>query len=226
MRQRETFYRGSLVNPASLNDYLVFTTSDIHSRLEQEGFLAPDVCIFGDNAYVNTSYMATPFKSVRSGTKDAYNFYHSQVRINIECAFGMLVNRWAILRRALPAAMTMKKQTALVVTLCRLHNFCINQLLEEGEYRDDEEPLQSLASDEFEIEINGSIPLERTADNNCSPEQLLHGGEHQDDTDRNVRRQEELSHSRRQQLPRDKLHKIVADAGLKRPTPVAWQKTS
>ena len=46
--------------------------------------------------------MTTPFKAVSSGPKDAFNFFHSQTRINIECAFGMLVNRWAVLKTPIP----------------------------------------------------------------------------------------------------------------------------
>jgi hypothetical protein len=45
--------------------------------------------------------MATPYSGISGGTKDAYNFYHSQVRINIECTFGRFVARWAILRPSL-----------------------------------------------------------------------------------------------------------------------------
>ena len=42
--------------------------------------------------------MVTPLKAMSSGVKDAYNFYQSQLRINVECAFGVLTNRWTILR--------------------------------------------------------------------------------------------------------------------------------
>ena len=38
------------------------------------------------------SYMAVPFQATVNGPKDSYNFYHSQVRINIECSFGILTN--------------------------------------------------------------------------------------------------------------------------------------
>ena len=62
--------------------------------------------LFGDNAYLNTSYMATPFPNVSGNENmkymDNYNFYHSQLRIQIECAFGMLVQKWGILRMAMP----------------------------------------------------------------------------------------------------------------------------
>lgn len=46
-------------------------------------------------AYINTHYnMATPYiNQNHSGVRDNYNFYHSQLRIKIECAFGMLADR-------------------------------------------------------------------------------------------------------------------------------------
>jgi DDE superfamily endonuclease len=99
----------SIGHPASTSDYLAFSTSKLYYKLEREGFLAKDLCIFGNLAYVNTSYMATPFKSVQSGTIDDYNFFHSQLRIRIECAFGMLVNHWGILRRPLPAQFSLNR---------------------------------------------------------------------------------------------------------------------
>ena len=47
---------------------------------------------------MNTPYMTSPFKAVNSGPKDAYNAFYSQIRINIEYDFGMLVNRRTILQ--------------------------------------------------------------------------------------------------------------------------------
>ena len=58
--------------------------------------LARGLCLFGDNAYLNTLYMATPLSNTSGRPKDNYNFYHSQSRIQIECVFGMLVQRWGI----------------------------------------------------------------------------------------------------------------------------------
>jgi hypothetical protein len=93
---RGKFLDMSLVMPGSSSDVLAFESSTIYQQLEG-GLLAPGLCLFGDNAYINSSYMATPFSSVSGGSKDAYNFYHSQLRINIECAFGRFVHRWSIL---------------------------------------------------------------------------------------------------------------------------------
>jgi hypothetical protein len=70
--------------------------------------------------------MATPYAAVSGGTKDANNFYHSQLRIRIECTFGILTYRWAILRSAIPANIRIEKTVALVVALAKLHNYCIN----------------------------------------------------------------------------------------------------
>ena len=49
--------------------------------------------IFGDNAYVSTDKVVSPFKyPTPDGGEDDYNYYHSQLRINIKCAFGILVH--------------------------------------------------------------------------------------------------------------------------------------
>ena len=69
----------SIGHPATTSNYLGFTTSSIYYKVQQKGFLANGLCLFGDSAYVNTEYMATPFKNVSSGPKDDCNFYHSQV---------------------------------------------------------------------------------------------------------------------------------------------------
>lgn len=66
-------------HPASTSYYLAFGASHICILLQTGGKLAPGLIIYRDNAYTNTSYMASPFKSVSYGVKDAYNFYHSQV---------------------------------------------------------------------------------------------------------------------------------------------------
>jgi len=86
----------SIKYPESSSDFMAFENFDLRRELETNNFLHPDLCLFGDNAYVNTKHMATPYPNVKQGRKDAYNFYHSQLRICVECAFGMLVGRWGI----------------------------------------------------------------------------------------------------------------------------------
>ena len=94
------------------------------------GLLHDDLVLFGDNAYLNSKYMVTLYPNVLSGGKDDYNFYHSQLRICVECAFGMLVGRWGILRAAIPQNISISRTISLVYVLAKLHNFCINEKLE------------------------------------------------------------------------------------------------
>jgi DDE superfamily endonuclease len=208
------FMEVSISHPASTSDFLAFSTSTFMKQIETPGFLAPGLCIFGDAAYVNNGFFMTPFKSVKSGVKDAFNFYHSQLRINIECAFGMFVGRWGILRKALPKSMGLRKINALTFCLCRLHNFCINN--REGRKR----LLSPLTADAIDITGHGGVPIEDCAN---GPEQLLHAGHHNDDTTasyrQNYRRAADDGH-----LPRDQVMQHLERNGFKRPTPVAWLK--
>ena len=95
-RRRFTYI--SLQHPASASDYLAFVTSSLYGQLTEGKGIPQGYCLYGDNAYVNESYMAVPFQATANGPKDSYNFYHSQVRINIECSFGILPNRWRLLK--------------------------------------------------------------------------------------------------------------------------------
>jgi hypothetical protein len=61
-----------------LFNFLAFSTSMFHEKIETPGFLSPGLRIFGDLAYINNGFMMTQFKNVKSGAKDYFNFYHSQ----------------------------------------------------------------------------------------------------------------------------------------------------
>ncbi len=83
------------------SDCLALKANELHRRLEN-GLMQQDAgnkrfVLFGDNAYLNTPYMATPFTNVSGdanrAAKDSYNFYHSQLCIWVECSFGMLVQQ-------------------------------------------------------------------------------------------------------------------------------------
>jgi hypothetical protein len=112
---RGVFLKVFIKHPESASDYIAFITDQIYGKLHTVGFIAKALVHFGDNAYVSSEFMATPYKGVfGAGISDKYNFFHSQLRINIECAFGMLTRRWGILRRPLPVVMGIKKQKLLV----------------------------------------------------------------------------------------------------------------
>jgi DDE superfamily endonuclease len=218
-----------LGHPASTSDYLSFSSSPLYCKLESKGFMKPGLCLFGDNAYVNTPYMATPYKSVREGSKDAYNYFHSNCRITIECAFGMLVHRWGILCKPMSTKLPISKVTSIVRALCRLHNFCIDERLlrsvcdaafpaNSPAEQEDDDMADHLDSDNINILLAGGTLLV-DAGNDFSPEALLHGGEHFDDVSRSVRiSRKAVSES----LPRELMLEIVERAGLRRPTPNTW----
>ena len=87
--------------------------------------MLPGHTISDDNAFCENMTMGTPLPGLNiSAAEDAYNFYHSQVRITIERVFGILVHRWPILWR--PLSMSILKVPAIVTCLMRLHNFCID----------------------------------------------------------------------------------------------------
>jgi hypothetical protein len=64
----------------STADCLAFEASDLCFRMEKN-LLKPGLVLFGDNAYLNSRYMAMPYPNVSCGSRDNYNFYHSQVRV-------------------------------------------------------------------------------------------------------------------------------------------------
>ena len=175
-----------ILNPASSSDYIAFIRSKLYEKITSDGFLADGLALFGDNAYVSTEYMVTPYRNIRAGLKDDFNYFQSQVRIEIECAFGMLVQRWAILRKALPSKMGVKKQIALTMALCKLHNFCLGEddLPVQADFR----PTNLQARDELNILNEGGVELNDVSSRGVERDrrdrgvdELLDAGEHFDD---------------------------------------------
>ena len=195
----------SITYPGSTSDCLAFEGSSLYSRLENN-LLHPTLCLFGDNAYINSTYMATPFSGGVGGSKDAYNFYHSQLRINIECTFGIFTERWGILRSAIPQGISLQKTTALVICLAKLHNFCLDEK---------ELILPATIADQLNVESQevGHVALVQRdlVGNQLVPAQLIGAGHHFQDVVRRERQREDPV------LPRYHLLADVEEAGLTRP---------
>ena len=209
----------SIIYPASTSDFLAFETSRFHTQIKQEGFLAEGLCLYGDNAYVNTMYMATPFPNVSaSDSRDAYNFYHSQVRINIECAFGILVNRWAILRKITSHKFTIKKICGLVTCLCQLHNFLIEraEVYSIEHATQDETELAEKNQDGLNQYVAVSTHNSDDGEINYRVDELI-GNHHFDDDERGELRQIISRSLNRGELPREILHKQICDKAMRRP---------
>ena len=71
--------------------------------------------------------MLTPFTGGHRSdpAKDAYDFFLSQLRIQIEMSFGLLTNKWRILQA--PLHVSLKLSSEILMSCGRLHNFCINE---------------------------------------------------------------------------------------------------
>ena len=182
---RGRFLDISIVHGGSSSDVLAFEKSELKQRLDN-GLLADGILLFGDNAYLNCVYMATPYPNTTGGPKDNYNYFHSQCRIRIECAFGMLVQRWGILRMAMPKGISIKKTIAMVLALAKLHNFCIDSVDGAAGVPNNLAAVeQNIATNEF-----GSVPLVHDAAAGvATPQDLLNAGNHFDDVPRDTRRQ-------------------------------------
>ncbi len=94
---RGRFLDISITCGGASSDVVAFESSYLKRPLDF-GLLALNLVLFGDNACINSRYMATLYPNTSGGPKENYNFFHSQLRIRIECAFGVLVQRWGILR--------------------------------------------------------------------------------------------------------------------------------
>jgi hypothetical protein len=133
----------------------------------------------------------------------------------------MFVHCWGILRKAMPANIGMKRTTALVMCLGRLHNFCIDSRMANSTADQASVPVvpPALLLDGDEISLAGGIMLqEKTA-----PKGLLNGGKHFDDVDRGHICAVERAAARDAVLPHDLLHDLVITKGLVCPAPAAWR---
>ena len=96
------------------------------------GELPTEYYLMGDEAYRCTNQLLTPFPGRRlSRVKDAFNFWQSRLRINIECSFGLLVQRWGILWR--PLRMKLNRVGKLILCLLSLNNIATRAGLDARE---------------------------------------------------------------------------------------------
>ena len=206
------FTHVSIFHPGSASDYIAWVTQNsLYNLLESNNnpLRNGGYYIFSNMAYINAMYMITPYKSPTE-LQDDFNFYHSQVRITIERAFGILVHRWGILRKPLSKSASVQKNIQMVLAMCKLHNAIINYNLERGVT--DLTPPPLVTYDDALIRVSGGVELENTPENPLSPEGLLHAGHHNDGRPTNIENREND-----EELPREKLFRQVIDSGLERP---------
>jgi hypothetical protein len=109
----------------STNDVVAFTYSSLKDLCDSQSF---PYHWNGDAAYSNSKRLMAPYEgSGLDDLKESFNFLHSQVRITIERAFGILVQRFGILWS--PIKYELGFIAEIIHACCRLHNYCITHRL-------------------------------------------------------------------------------------------------
>ena len=121
------FTEFSVSNPGSRADHLAYKNWGLSTIVKG---LNNSYYIIADNAYVVTPYLMTPFdklelKKKNTLARDSFNFYLSQLRIRIEMAIGILVNKWRIFKKQLEVN-TDKCKVIIHTEMC-FHNFIVNE---------------------------------------------------------------------------------------------------
>lgn len=116
----------------------VFSNSNLSRQLEN-GALYADMCItlpgtntivphvlVGDEAYPLKTYLMRPYpqRSVLGPDEDRFNRRLTNARQVVECAFGILSNRWRILLKSIE--LSPDRVDNVVKCLCVLHNAIID----------------------------------------------------------------------------------------------------
>ena len=127
--------------PGSMHDARVLRNSTIFDLAEHDQILTgPSVQIggndikpylVGDSAYPLASWLQKPFpEATRDPEEIAFNKALSGARVAVECAFGMLKNRWCILEKRLDSKISFANEIAVAWAV--LHNFCLlNQKIKD-----------------------------------------------------------------------------------------------
>ena len=105
-------------------DIAAFTKTQLSQMIKK---LPARRFVVGDNAYVCSETLIYPFSGVEKDdlSKDALNFYLSQLRIHKEQKFGLMTGKWRILHQPLQTCLKIFGKIFMCIT--RLHNFCINE---------------------------------------------------------------------------------------------------
>ena len=95
----------------------------------------------------------------------------------------------------------------MVLCLCRLHNFCLDQSIETSEHA------PFLKVDELFNAMNAGLEVDGESEK--PPEALMHGGDHRDDVGLNYQRA--IEGNRKDWDPREYLICVIKNKGLVRP---------
>ena len=86
----------SVAAPGKSSDHSALEKTSFHSIISK---LLLGLYVIGDAAYTVSDQMLVPFtgSNRQNPNKDAYNYFLSQMQIQIETSFGLLTNKWQVL---------------------------------------------------------------------------------------------------------------------------------
>ena len=154
----------------SCHDSTAWTACKVYKVLQvrSEWLYQNNWFIAGDSAYNMESFLLVPFdkpdmRRAVGQMEDNYNFYHSNCRIRIECTFGELIMRWGIFWRKLQV--DLKSVGHVVETAALLHNFIIDERLEQEKANDNDYfATFSHSNLRSENEVDDEIPVAIVSD--------------------------------------------------------------
>ena len=110
----------------STHDSLAFRETALYESLNQAEpkLTAEGLFLVGDSAYPLMGYLLVPFECIKPlSEEDSFNYWLSNSRIQIECAFGELIMRWGIFWR--PLRMNLTQSGRIIGAAMLLHNFLV-----------------------------------------------------------------------------------------------------
>lgn len=110
--------------PGSTHDATIFHMCGLRQHLEDNNL----GWLLGDSGYPLRPHLMTPKINPGSVKEERYNKAHSQTRMVVERAFGMLKSRFRCLHKTggcLP--FTPEKSARIVSVCCKLHNVCLER---------------------------------------------------------------------------------------------------
>jgi len=128
--------------PGSTHDSRILTNSSLYNEFtnSQNNLATNSKYILGDGGYPNLNWLIVPYKDIGRGLthqQTYFNLKHSQTRIKVEQAFGLLKGRWRCLLHTLEVSCEIVSH--IITTCCILHNICEERcdfLPPEDQYND------------------------------------------------------------------------------------------
>ena len=123
VRSNLSFMYFGIISPGSTNDNISYPmAAGLRDTVES---LPTGMYCVADAAYTLHENLLIPYTGLdrRDPVHDAFNFYMSQLRIRVEMSFGLLTNKFRILKGRMVGSLD--RITAIVMASARLHNYVI-----------------------------------------------------------------------------------------------------